>query len=247
MNSHEVFIHIHQGCFAGTGAIVRLPQCQWSKPDGYGKISQCITTTKHSKAKTACIFLGIYCKYILSTSKYPRQMTARKTESCHQPKPGGTEACRYDSLCAAYNDIVSSMIPVDHQCVDNVKIKSTNVFLIKNTSTENMSSTNTSKYHGWSGPLLLMRARWVLASSKIAFRDNHIVKYSWHDKYKIKWMDTMTEPISHVYPQGNAAPYRMGIIMGYFLEYGGRILVIFDWNTLPVALVTKQNKLIFYL
>ena len=61
MNSHEVFIHNHQGCFAGTGAIVRLPQCQWSKPDGYGKISQCITTTKHSKAKTVCIFLGIYC------------------------------------------------------------------------------------------------------------------------------------------------------------------------------------------
>ena len=61
MNSHEVFIHIHQGCFAGTGAIVTLPQCQWSKPDGYGKISQCITTTKHSKAKTVCIFLGIYC------------------------------------------------------------------------------------------------------------------------------------------------------------------------------------------
>ena len=65
MNSHEVFIHIHQGCFAGTGAIVRLPQCQWSKPDGYGKISQCITTTKHSKAKTVCIFLGIYCNYRL--------------------------------------------------------------------------------------------------------------------------------------------------------------------------------------
>ena len=61
MNSHEVFIHIHQGCFAGTGAIVRLPHFQWSKPDGYGKISQCITTTKHSKAKTVCIFLGIYC------------------------------------------------------------------------------------------------------------------------------------------------------------------------------------------
>ena len=63
MNSHEVFIHIHQGCFAGTGAIVRLPQCQWSKPDGYGKISQCITTTKHNKAKTMCIFFGIYCSY----------------------------------------------------------------------------------------------------------------------------------------------------------------------------------------
>ena len=66
MNAHEVFIHIHQGCFAGTGAIVRLPQCQWSKPDGYGKISQCITTTKHRKATPVCIFLGIYCTHEFS-------------------------------------------------------------------------------------------------------------------------------------------------------------------------------------
>ena len=70
MNSREVFIHIHQDCFAGTGAIVRLPQCQWSNPDGYGKISQCITTTKHSKAKTVCIFLGVYCMYKHS-SRWP--------------------------------------------------------------------------------------------------------------------------------------------------------------------------------
>ena len=62
MNSHEVFIHIYRSCFAGTAAIVRMPQCQWSKPGGYGKISQCITTTKHSKANTVCIFLEIYCK-----------------------------------------------------------------------------------------------------------------------------------------------------------------------------------------
>ena len=71
MNSHEVFIHIHQGCFAGTGAIVRLPQCQWSKPDGYGKISQCITTTKHSKAKTVRIFLGIYCNMRNVSNRQP--------------------------------------------------------------------------------------------------------------------------------------------------------------------------------
>ena len=71
MNSHEVFIHIHQGCFAGTGAIVRLPQCQWSKPDGYGKISQCITTTKHTKAKTVCIFLGKYCTLLLLCGANP--------------------------------------------------------------------------------------------------------------------------------------------------------------------------------
>ena len=72
MNSHDVFIHIHQGCFAGTGAIVRLPQCQWSKPDGYGKISECITTTKHSKAKTVFIFIGIYC---ISCIMVPKRMS----------------------------------------------------------------------------------------------------------------------------------------------------------------------------
>ena len=77
MNSHEVFIHLHQGCFAGTGAIVRLPQCQWSKPDGYGKISQCITITKHSKAKTVCIFLGIYCKTAVGFIRYGRHWRDR--------------------------------------------------------------------------------------------------------------------------------------------------------------------------
>ena len=51
MNSHEVFIHIHQGCFAGTGAIVRLPQCQWSKPDGYGKNQSMYNHNKAQQSK----------------------------------------------------------------------------------------------------------------------------------------------------------------------------------------------------
>ena len=100
MNSNEVFIHIHQGCFTGTGAIVRLPQCQWSKPDGYGKISQYITTTKHSKAKTVCIFLGIYC-ICDSFGWYLRvpdlQMSCRNlTEGMLVPVlPPGCHALRY--------------------------------------------------------------------------------------------------------------------------------------------------------
>ena len=81
MNSHEVFIHIHHGCFAGTWAVVRLPQCQWSKPDGYGKISQCITTTKHSKAKTVRIFLGIYCISSV-TSTYQHTRTNTQAQWC---------------------------------------------------------------------------------------------------------------------------------------------------------------------
>ena len=51
MYSHEVFIHIHQGCFAGTGAIVRLPQCQWSKPDGYGKNQSMYNHNKAQQSK----------------------------------------------------------------------------------------------------------------------------------------------------------------------------------------------------
>ena len=89
-----VFIHIHQGCLAGTGAIVRLPQCQWSKPDGYGKSSQCITTTKHSKAKTVCIFLGIYCiscedTPVTSGCPFERDRNARLwCYGCCQPEQG---------------------------------------------------------------------------------------------------------------------------------------------------------------
>ena len=109
MNSHEVFIHIHQGCFAVTGAIVRLPQCQWSKPDGYGKISQCITTTKHSKSKTVCIFLGIYC--ILRTRPKPEIEICNKTVFCcriffeFRPEHGSHTTARYKtsrSVCMLY-------------------------------------------------------------------------------------------------------------------------------------------------
>ena len=86
MNSYEVSIHIHQGCFAGTGAIVRLPQCQWSKPDGYWKISQCITTTKHSKATTVCIFLGIYC---MRERYWPRGVKSSSKQTEWLTKPNG--------------------------------------------------------------------------------------------------------------------------------------------------------------
>ena len=87
MISHEVFIHIDQGCFAGTGAIVRLPQCQRSKPGGYGKISQCITTTKHSKAKTVCIFLGIYCNSVSISMSWRRLWASYQIRHRLQRKP----------------------------------------------------------------------------------------------------------------------------------------------------------------
>ena len=98
MNSLEVFIHIHQGCFAGTGAIVRLPQCQRSKHGGYGKISQCITTTKHSKAKTVCIFLGIYCICVSqwTGSSLIQVMACRLFDAKPSPEPMLVQ-CQLDS------------------------------------------------------------------------------------------------------------------------------------------------------
>ena len=110
MNSHEVFIHIHQGCFAGTGAIVRLPQCQWSKPDGYGKISQCITTTKHSKAKTVCIFLGIYCILVYQTPDHYDGIILKpvasgfNSQSCDKYKRIGGSSTGTDRLNVPVND-----------------------------------------------------------------------------------------------------------------------------------------------
>ena len=92
MNSHEVFIHIHQGCFAGTGAIVRLPQCQWSKLDGYGKISQCtcITTTKQ---KPCAYFLGYT---VLEWSQFQATIQyVNKDKSLHRTDNAG---CNYLSL-----------------------------------------------------------------------------------------------------------------------------------------------------
>ena len=94
MNSHEVFIHIHQACFAGTRAIVRLPQCQWSKPDGYGKISQCTTTTKHSKAKTVCIFLGMYC-----STACMRQLIGSALVKDNGLSPMGHQAIIWTDIC----------------------------------------------------------------------------------------------------------------------------------------------------
>ena len=103
MNSLEVFIRIHQGCFAGIGAIARLPQCQWSKPDGYGKISECITTTKHSKAKTVCIFLGIYCMKDIRksiTGTHQEQIDRNKNVCIFKTPDGIIEFGQYQCLTA---------------------------------------------------------------------------------------------------------------------------------------------------
>ena len=83
MNSHEVFIHIHQGCFAGTEAIIRLPQCQWSKPDGYGKISQCINRVHIS---WDILLTRFRCGFSSSVHAVPYRATTGTIEPAHTPR-----------------------------------------------------------------------------------------------------------------------------------------------------------------
>ena len=59
------FNHILQGCFTWTGAIIWLPQCQWSSPEEYGQIHHIdlqwihgITTTKKKQQKHLHILWG---------------------------------------------------------------------------------------------------------------------------------------------------------------------------------------------
>ena len=48
VDSCDVLAHILQGCFTGTGAIIK---CQWRNPEGYGKIDCHRSKTKQSKTK----------------------------------------------------------------------------------------------------------------------------------------------------------------------------------------------------
>ena len=48
------WVHIHQGCFSGIQAIIRLPQCWWNNPEGYW-YKLYTTATKHNKAQTMSI------------------------------------------------------------------------------------------------------------------------------------------------------------------------------------------------
>ena len=61
------FTHIVQVCYTCIGAIIWLPQCQWSIPEQYGKISDTnllrsndITTTKQSTTNQSIIDLHAY-------------------------------------------------------------------------------------------------------------------------------------------------------------------------------------------
>ena len=65
-DSSNQFTHILQCYITGTGAILRLPQCQWSNPEGYRQTGRCPTTTKYDKAQSDFVTwwrheMGTFC------------------------------------------------------------------------------------------------------------------------------------------------------------------------------------------
>ena len=77
----DLFTHILQGCITDTGALLWLPQCQWSNPELYGKIILYLSTTKHNKRRVVCIILGMFslCDKLIvcySVQQWSTQRTA---------------------------------------------------------------------------------------------------------------------------------------------------------------------------
>ena len=56
------FINILQGYFTGTGAIIRLPHCQWSNPEEYGQIHFNFLSKPNTTKQKPCAY---YVRYIL--------------------------------------------------------------------------------------------------------------------------------------------------------------------------------------
>ena len=48
-----------QDCFIGTGAIIWLPQCQWSNPEGHPAI-------RHNKTQVVCVITVNYCSVLIT-------------------------------------------------------------------------------------------------------------------------------------------------------------------------------------
>ena len=55
------FTYILQDGFTGTGAITRLPQCQWCNPEGFGSTNHRIQLKTLIQNQTVCIFHGPHC------------------------------------------------------------------------------------------------------------------------------------------------------------------------------------------
>ena len=80
-------IHIVQGCFIGTGAIVWLSQCQLSNIEWLGKQSTSIWPVKHNQARNAHKMLAIYL-YLWLDSHTTRQQTISITKKLKQDAIG---------------------------------------------------------------------------------------------------------------------------------------------------------------
>ena len=105
------FVNILQGYFTGTGAIIRLPQCQWSNPEEYEYMQITIIwihqnrNYNHNKAKsnqaftTCACFMG-YVVCIEGLVQERRNSIANALElhlSCTNPSICSTKCVKFAS------------------------------------------------------------------------------------------------------------------------------------------------------
>ena len=82
------FTHIPQGCFTGTGAITRLPQCQWSNLEGYGQ-------TTNGATKNHPITMMSWCTVYSGADKKKTIKAPRVTQLCEGNSPHKGPATRW--------------------------------------------------------------------------------------------------------------------------------------------------------
>ena len=82
-----MYIYIIQGYFTGTGVILRLPQCQWSNPEGYGwnrslhNPTKTLRNTKQTRNVWNCDYLvasEITLMYMGKIGRYTTQQNTAK-------------------------------------------------------------------------------------------------------------------------------------------------------------------------
>ena len=85
-----VYIYIIQGYFTGTGVILRLPQCQWSNPEGYGwnrslhNPTKTLQNTKQTRNVWNCDYLvasEIALMYMGKIGRYTTQQNTAKHDT----------------------------------------------------------------------------------------------------------------------------------------------------------------------
>ena len=144
MNSCHTSIHILQGCFTGIGAVIWLPQWQWSNPEEYGKYPQILPNHNTTKCEPCVYFMGYtvlalcwkVVKQVLTISRNMNLFTYRLIYCMVQvrvidmtlrsPMTSRTQDIRWPA-CIRYPWCIYMLLNVSHDCLYATKFREVEV------------------------------------------------------------------------------------------------------------------------